>query len=153
MDVQGSDNLDGMFAEMAEAEDAANARLTPGQVRLRDAVDETVYFANAKPEYDLVIYGVVPPNAETQKGADFNVNENRARGYLTGIAYSSAVGEDGEPGDTHVSEVIQITEETFEAAKSLGFPDWSQLLHPQNMETVSLGRYLARHERETLGRP
>jgi hypothetical protein len=134
---------------MESAESAANLRLSPGQIRLRDAVEETVYWACAKPDWDLVIYGVVPPVAETQKGADFNVIENRARGYLTGIAYSTAVPEYGESGDTHVIEVIQIPAETFEYAKSLGFPDWSQLTLPEN---AHLGRLLAAHERETLGR-
>jgi hypothetical protein len=141
-------DLDGMFAAMGDMEDAANARLTPGQIRLRDAVDETVYWVRAIPDWDLVIYGVVPPNAETQEGAGFDVDENRKRGYLTGVAYSTAEGEDGAPGDTHVAEVIAITAETFEVARSLGFPDYSQLRLAVNMP---LGRLLAAHERETLG--
>lgn len=142
-------DLDGMFAAMADMEDAANARLTPGQIRLRDNTTETVYWARAMPDWDLVIYGVVPPNAETQKGAGFDVNENRARGYLTGVAYSSAVGVDGEPGDTHVADVIPIAAETFEVARMLGFPDWTGLRDPANMP---LGVTLAAHERESLGR-
>ena len=150
MDVQGFGSMDEAFAAMEAAEAAANERLTPGQVRLRDAVTETVYWAKAIPEWDLVIYGEVPPNAVTQEGADFDVDENRARGYLTGIAYSAAVGENGEPGDTHVSEVIAISAETFGLAKSLGFPDWSRLREPENF---ALGTLLAAHERETLGQP
>jgi len=139
------DELDGMFAAMADMEDSANARLTPVQVALRDATEQHVYWAQAIPEWDLVIYGVVPPNAETQKGAGFDVDENRKRGYLTGTAYSTATGEHGESGDKHVSEVIAISEETFQLARDLGFPDWSQLLH--NSENLPLGMRLALHEK------
>lgn len=148
-DVQGFDSVEGMFAAMGDMEDAANANLTAVQVALRDSPDRTVYWVRAIPEWDLVIYGIVPPNAETQKGAGFDVNENRARGYLTGVAYSSAVGEHGEPGDTHVSEVIAISDETFELAKSLGFPDWSHLMLEENR---ALGQRLALHERATNAR-
>jgi len=144
MGVQGFDSLDGMFAAMGEMEDAANARLTPVQVALRDATEQRVYWARAIPDWDLVIYGEVPPNAETQEGADFDVDENRGRGYLTGTAYSAATGEHGEPGDTHVSEVIAISDETFRLARDLGFPDWNQIREPDNF---ALATRLALHER------
>jgi hypothetical protein len=148
--VQGFDSMDEMFEVMGRAENDANARLTAVQVALRDTTDQTVYWARAIPEWDLVIYGIVPPNAETQKGADFDVNENRARGYLTGVAYSATPGaEDGEPGDTHVSEVIAITEETFQLARSLGWPDYSQMRLEENR---ALGQRLSLHERATLAR-
>lgn len=145
----GDEALDGMFAAMADMEDAANANLTPGQIRLRDQTDVTVFWCRAIPDWDLVTYGVVPPIAETQKGCDFDVAENRKRGYLTGTAYSTAVGTSGEYGDQHVAEVIAIDEFTFDLAKSLGFPDYSQLRLAENHD---LGRRLAAHERETLGR-
>jgi hypothetical protein len=150
MDVQGFDSMDEAVAAMNVAEAAANERLTPGQVRLRDNVAETTYWAHAIPEWDLVIYGTAPPNAETQKGAGFDVNENRARGYLTGIAYSPAVGEDGEPGDTHVSQVVPIDRTTFLLAKMLGWPTFSQLRADEN--NLVLAALLAKQERESLGR-
>jgi hypothetical protein len=148
-DVQGFDTMDGMFAAMQDMEDAANADLTAVQVALRDSPEQTVYWVRAMPEWDLVIYGIVPPNAETQKGADFDVNENRARGYLTGTAYSAAVGEDGESGDTHVSQVIAINDETFRLAQTLGWPTFSMLRDPENLP---LAHRLALHERATNAR-
>jgi hypothetical protein len=149
MDVQGFNSMDEMFAAMNAAELAANERLTAGQVRLRDAVTETGYWAQAIPEHDLVIYGETPPTAETQKGAGFDVNANRKRGYLTGTAYSAAVGENGESGDTHVSQVIPIPRTTFLVAKSLDWPTFSQLHEYDNR---TLGALLAAAERESLGR-
>jgi hypothetical protein len=124
-----------------------SAGLTPGQIRLRDNTGETVYFASAKPDLDLVIYGVVPPNADVQVDAGFDVDENRARGYLTGTAYS-AWCDYGESGDTHVSQVITISRETFDLARALDWPTYSMLREPEN---VDLGRRLAAHEREVLG--
>jgi hypothetical protein len=146
-DVQGFGSMDGMLAAMRKFEDIANSRLLPGQARLRDATTERCYFARAMPDYDLVIYGIVPPNAETQEEDGFNVDENRTRGYLTGIAYSTAVGEDGEPGDTHVSQVTPISEETFRLAQRLGFPDWQGIRETDNRD---LARRLAQHEQESM---
>jgi hypothetical protein len=145
MDVQGFDSLDEMFAAMAASEDIANLRITPGQARLRDATTETVYWAQAVPEYDLVIYGKTPPNAETQKGAGFDVDDNRERGYLTGIAYSADL-EDGEPGDTHVSQVIPISLHTFTVAEALDWPRFSALREGDNR---ILGAALAQHETDS----
>lgn len=143
-------DLDGMFAAMSDMEDAANARLTAVQVALRDATGETVYWARAMPDEDLVIYGIVPPNAETQEGAGFDVDENRARGYLTGTAYSAAVdAERGESGDTHVSQVIAISQETFRLAQMLGWPTFSMLREEDNRP---LGHRLYLAEQATNGR-
>jgi hypothetical protein len=150
MDVQGFDSTEAVFAEMHVAEAAANERLTPGQVRLRDNVAETTYWAHAIPDWDLVIYGQAPPNAETQKGAGFDVNENRARGYLTGIAFSRDTGEHGESGDTHVSQVIPINRTTFLLAKMLGWPSFSDLRTDEN--NLVLAALLAVQEREMFGR-
>lgn len=141
-------DLDGMFAAMQDMEDAANANLTPGQIRLRDNTDATSYWVRAVPEWDLVIYGVVPPNAEVQTDAEFDVDENRRRGYLTGTAYSAAVSDRGESGDTHVAEVIPISAATFALAQEHGFPDWNRLRHPSHH---ALGRALATAEHEALG--
>jgi len=136
------------FAEMEAAEASANADLTAVQVALRDSTEQTVYWVRAIPDWDLVIYGIVPPNAETQKGADFNVDENRARGYLTGTAYSAAT-ERGESGDTHVSQVIAVSEETFRLAEMLGWPTFSMLREEENRP---LGQRLYLHERATNAR-
>ena len=143
--VQGFDNMDEMWATMAAAEDAANRELTPGQIRLRDDVENTGYWAQALPDLDLVIYGVVLPNAEIiAAGADFDVNDNRERGYLTSTAHSVAVSPRGETGDTHVSQVIPIHKDVYREAESLHWPSWSQLM--ETTEGRALGRLLARAE-------
>jgi len=104
------DSLDDMFAEMARAEDAANARITPAQEALRDDHTATRYFARAV--YDIVVYGEVPPASDP---------DLRARGYLTGTAYSIACPE-GESGDTHVSVCIPIGRPVFEMAREHDWP-------------------------------
>jgi len=86
--VQSFGSMDEMMATMAAAEDEANPHLTPGQIRMRDDIVSTTYWAQALPDIDVVIYGRTPPVAETQKGADFDVADNRERGYLTGTAFS-----------------------------------------------------------------
>ena len=147
--VEGFDSLDDMFAAMGVAEDAANADLLPGQIQLRDDVTTRRYWAHPLPEIDLIVYGVTPPIAEIQPDAGFDVAENRARGYLTGTGYSPAVSSRGEPGDTHVSQVVPISEETFRLAESLNWPTWSMMMEPEQRD---LGRALARHEADSLCR-
>src|SRR5262245_66322326 len=116
MDVTGYNSLEEMFAAMNEAEDAANAGLLPGQIALRDDVENTRYWAQNRPEWDMVIYGVAQPNFIVKRSASFDVDENRSRGYLTGTAYSNAQPE-GEYGDTHVSEVVPISKAMFDLAR------------------------------------
>jgi hypothetical protein len=146
--VEGFDNLDDMFAAMGAAEDVANHRLSPGQERLRDNTLVTGYWAQALPDIDLVVYGKTPPSAETQVGAGFDVAENRARGYLTGIGFSADCPY-GEGGDTHVSQVVPITERVFVMAQLLRFPTYSMLREDYN---IILGVALAECERLSLGR-
>lgn len=122
MHVEGFDNIEDMFAAMDAAEASANERLTPGQVRLRDDIGHTTYWVRIVPEYDgLIIYGKVRPLADLA-GFDFDVCENRARGYLTGVAYSRDTPT-GEHGDTHVSQVIPITKVEFTMAQDMDWPD------------------------------
>jgi hypothetical protein len=146
--VEGFDNVDDMLAKMGAAEDAANSRLTPGQINLRDDVEHTRYWAQALPDFDLVVFGKTPPIAEIQPEAGFDVAENRARGYLTGKAYSADCLH-GEHGDTHVSQVVPITDRVFALATLLGFPTFSMLREGPNM---ILGAALAESERIHLGR-
>jgi hypothetical protein len=143
--VEGFDSMDEAFMAMDVMEDIANLDLTPAQIALRDDVENTRHWAQALPDIDLVIYGIVPPVADIMaKDPGFNVVENRARGYLTGTAYS-ADDERGDPHDMHVSQVIPISGKTFMLAKGLKWPTFSMLLERENRE---LGRRLAEHERE-----
>jgi hypothetical protein len=142
--VEGFDSMDEMFAVMAAREDQANMSLLPGQVRLRDDAENETFWAQPLPDLDLVIYGVAQPNFVVQRSADFDAEENRERGYLTGTAYSAA--SEGEYGDTHVSQVIPITRIIFRLAQELDWPDWSRLASDPNCRT--LGRLLAQSEQE-----
>jgi|SRR4051812_12536479 hypothetical protein len=147
--VQSFDSLDDMMAAMAAAEDIANARLTPGQIALRDDMGHTRYWARALPDYDLVVYG----RAETTGylatcGVGFDPTDNRERGYLTGTAFS-AWEPGGEFGDTHVADVIPIDFLVFESAKAKGWPTYSMLHEDERCR--SLARMLAISERQALG--
>jgi hypothetical protein len=133
--VQGFDSMDEMQAAMAASEDRANAGLLPGQIRLRDAVTETNHWAQVVPDWDLIVYGVTPPIASFSEEG-FDVEDNRERGYLTGVAFSS-IEQDGEIGDTHVSQVIPIDAETFEIAQGARFPGFAEVrTNPEHADLV-----------------
>lgn len=136
-------SMDGMFAAMAEMEDAANLRLTPGQIALRDDVENTRYWARPMVDEDVVIFGVAQPVFIVERSAGFDATENRKRGYLTGTAYSAWL-ERGEYGDTHVSQVVPIPEDVFRAAQALNWPTFSML---REVEQRDLALSLARAER------
>lgn len=134
--VIGFDSLEEADAYMAQAEAEANARLTPGQIALRDDVENTRYWAQALPDLDLVIYGIAQPNFIVARSADFDVVENRQRGYLTGAAYSLGATT-GDYGDKHASEVVPISEDVFLMAQMLGWPGWSDLHEQDNAPLAS----------------
>jgi hypothetical protein len=147
--IESFDNMDEMAAFMAAAEDTANAHLTPGQIALRDDMGHTRYWVRAIPDWDLVVYG----RAETTGylaacGVGFDTTDNRERGYLTGTGYSVAEPS-GEYGDTHVADVIPISERVFLLAKSLGWPSYSMLHEGENRTLAAL---LAASERVAMGR-
>jgi hypothetical protein len=144
--VEGFDSLDAMFAAMAASEDIANASLTPGQVRLRDDVENTRYWARPMPDWDLILYGVAQPSHVVARSASFDVKDNRERGYLTGTVYSGDDGY-GEYGDTHVSEVVPIPPSLWALAQAAEWPRWSDLHTPEH---AALGRLLAKAEQAAL---
>jgi hypothetical protein len=141
--VQAFGSMDEMMAAMAASEDAANGRLLPGQIRLRDDVTHTRHWAQVIVDWDVIVYGVTPPIDSFDDEPGFDIKDNRERGYLTGVAYS--VGEpDGEIGDTHVSQVVPIQIETFEIAKAAGWPSFSEVrTNPEHRELL---QHLARAE-------
>jgi hypothetical protein len=133
--VQGFDSMDEMQAAMAASEDRANAGLLPGQIRLRDDVTHTRHWAQVVPDWDLIVYGATPPIASFVEPG-FDIEDNRERGYLTGIAFSS-VEPDGESGDTHVSQVVPIDVETFDLAHDSGWPSFSEVrTNPEHADLV-----------------
>jgi len=141
--VQGFDSMDEAMAAMAASEDAANRGLLPGQIRARDAVTETVHWAQVVVDWDMIIYGKTPPIADIlARDPGFDVKDNRERGYLTGTAYSQ-VEPDGEPGDTHVSQVVPITPEIFARAESKGWPSFSEVRTNPEHKDLLMGLAIA----------
>ena len=91
--VQGFDSMDEMQAAMAASEDAANAGLHPGQIRARDAITETLHWAQVVSDWDMIIFGETPPIAEIAE---------RDPGFDIADLPHSAVGQpEGDP-ITHV---------------------------------------------------
>jgi len=145
--VQSFDNLDDMMAAMAANEDMANAQLTPGQIALRDDTGHTRYWVRAIPDWDLVIYGEADTILTLKAaGVGFDPVDNRERGYLTGRGYS-AHEPTGEYGDTHVFDVIPISDTVFRLAKTLEWPTYSMLFEE---EYRTLAALLAESERLAL---
>lgn len=127
MSVMGFDNADDMFAYMREQEEAANARVTPGQAQIG-------YGAWwLRPYEDVVIFGYVPTQDEVRasEGGDEadpeelqytleTLADAHRRGYRYGRAYS-VIEPEGEWGSTHISTMVEITEEQFNQAQAHGW--------------------------------
>ncbi len=140
-------SLEEMQAYMAGAEKAANEGLRPEQIALRDAID-TVWWIRPYPEMSIMIFGetfgpakqlaneleyikdglAAPEGSEERVEAEREaayyrqeMPERRARGYLSGRAYS-VIEPRGEIGDTHVANAWPISREAFEQAREL---DWN----------------------------
>lgn len=134
MHVESFDSIEEGYASMGRAEDSANEGLLPPQVALRDDDQNTRHFVVSLP--DCLGFGVatslpdllakVTANADPDDPDDVAEVEYetemyrgiRPRGYLTGTVHT-IYGE--EYGDTHVSQVIPISEEAFEEARRAGW--------------------------------
>jgi hypothetical protein len=125
--VEGFDSMEEMWARMRTAEEQANARATPEQL----AIDYGDYWISAFD--DFLIFGRVMTldelDAESRrlsndkdeiKSEHDMIVSAHARGYRFGWAYS-IVEERGELGSTHISRMLSITAEMFEAAKGHGW--------------------------------
>jgi len=137
MSVQGFDNIDDMFAWMRSQEEAANTRVTPDQAE----IGYGAYWM--RPYEDIVIFGYVPTQTEREAseralGADDEeieyqretLADSHARGYRYGKAYS-VIEPEGEWGSTHISTMIQITQEQFTQAKAAKWDAWQMMLFPE----------------------
>lgn len=134
MHVESFDSLEAMHASMNAAENAANDGLVPPQVALRDDVDTTRHFVVGLPDclgfgevprYDSLLARVTsrmdvddPEDVAEAEWEIADLPDLRARGYLTGTVHTP-YGDDW--GDTHVSQVIPITEKAFEEARRAGW--------------------------------
>jgi hypothetical protein len=118
-----------MVEAMRKAEDAANARVRPLQ---QDVVWGT-HWAAHYPDMELIVFGYVPTLEELEKierghGADdeewefekATTLDSYARGYRFGKAYS-VIEPEGEWGSTHISVMLPISKEQFEAARERGW--------------------------------
>lgn len=163
MEFQAFDTVDEMFNAMREGEEAANARLLPGHIELRDDTEHTRYWCRVVPEYDnLTIFGIAwtaDEADESERNAGASPEEalasrerlanSRQRGYLYGPCYS-AIEPDGELGSTHVFNVVPICKASFESAKALGWKLIAQNEAPSHspddvLRSVTLARALVAH--------
>jgi hypothetical protein len=127
-EVTSFDSVEEMQAAIRAREDAANERILPSQILLRDDHSNTRFWFRVY-DNEVEIWGIAPSlddlwaqevrcGAEPDEEQSFRDHEieMRGRGYVRGTAYSIIV-PDGEFGSTHVSEVIPVTEEAFHAAR------------------------------------
>ena len=125
MSVQFFDDTDEMFAAINRGVEAAKKRATAKQ----NAISYGDYWLRAYE--DILIFGHITPEkdlwaAEVELGASEEEIEGErammaasyADGFRFGRAYSIVCPE-GELGDTHVCDMIPITEEEFEESKDL----------------------------------
>lgn len=134
--VESFDNLDEMFAAMARNEEAANARMTPAQSRLRDDADIDRYAVSVHYGGDLVVFHEIPGIATTTLLDDEDDERElaralRIRGYLFAKSFS-AWEPSGEVGDVHASAVEPVSREAFELARELGWPSMPEMRDRSN---------------------
>jgi len=127
MTIQFFDNTDDMFTAIRRGVEAAKARATPRQ----NAITYGDYWLRVVD--DFVICGRITPQeelwaTEAELGASAEEIESEkemqeasyADGFRFGRAYSIVCPE-GELGDTHVSDMVPITEEEFNQSKGLNW--------------------------------
>lgn len=125
------DSFDAVQQAMREAEDAANAQLSPEQRELLANTDTPRYWIQFHDNF--AIYGHCWSDAQVRASSEKyssdpeeienevqSVREARTRGYLFGQAWSAPYPE-GELGSTHVSQVQPISQEMFDAARKNGW--------------------------------
>jgi hypothetical protein len=136
MDIIGFNSWDDAIDHMREVERQLDGQLTQAQREVKAAFDRPHYWVQFT-DYGFDIFGRTNSReelhaqlAETAKrygideaemqGEIEMYDDVRERGYLTGEAWSVACPY-GEAGDTHVSQIIPISEEMFERAKAAGW--------------------------------
>lgn len=143
MSVRGFNNIEDMMAFMRQQEEAANARVSPGQA-------EIGYGAWwLRPYEDITIFGYVPTEDEVRaseggEGADEEelqytlemLADAHRRGYRYGKAYSE-IEPEGEWGSTHISTMVEITQAQFERAREVGWNGWQLLVLPEDRRWLS----------------
>jgi hypothetical protein len=135
-DLIAFDSWDDAQRHMREVEAQLDGQLTPIQRAVKDAADVPHYWMQFT-SYGFDIFGRTFSRDEliadvkrafAKYGGDDEelageiamYDDVRERGYLTGNAYSVACPE-GELGDTHVSQIIPISEAMFESARASGW--------------------------------
>lgn len=125
--VQSFDNFDDMMNAISKGVESAKARMTPEQ----EAITYGDYWMRVWE--GIPIFGYIIPRDEleaserelgaTDEEIEYEndvLDASYANGFRFGRAYS-VMEPDGELGDTHVIDMIPITKEQFEEAKSLGW--------------------------------
>jgi hypothetical protein len=127
MEVRTYGSFDDMMADMAKAEEAANAAILPSQTKIgwgdywMRAMDDFVIFGSIYTREAAKAACIAAGGSEQECSAeDRRLVDSFERGYRYGWAYSVVV-PDGEPGSTHISTMVQISADEFEEAKALNW--------------------------------
>jgi hypothetical protein len=116
------DSMEEMFARMEAAEREANEGLLPQQIEIRDDTEHPRYWV--RPYEGFLIFGHALSEEEVLAtegpGITHEVMTRRRRGYLFGWCYSE-IEPSGEVGDTHVANLMPISETAFLEAKAHGW--------------------------------
>lgn len=136
MKITGFNSSEGLmdfYEQMRKDEEIANASLHPTQAAMRDNTTERQWAYRWEESMQLHIFGEVwsieeSEQAERDCGStgselDFTmdgIRNSRTRGYVFGKWYS-VYCEEGELGSAHVSNLMPIPQEIFEAARNTGW--------------------------------
>ena len=131
MSFQLFNSFDDAMASMRKAEEEANKRVTPEQadigygdywMRVWQGFGETVkvYGYIQTLEESLAQEKECGADEEELRMTEDMLTDSYIRGYRFGYAYS-AIEPEGELGSTHISQMIKISKEDFEAAKERGW--------------------------------
>jgi len=120
MTSQPFDSIEAAFESMRQAEEAANATVTPTQ----RAISYGAKVVKPQPHLGVVVFGSIWTKEERDEGEERStiaaLDDAYGRGYRTGRWYSDYVPE-GEVGDSHIASLWPIEEEEWEEADALGF--------------------------------
>lgn len=145
----GFDSLEEMFAFMQAQEAEANEHLRPEQAEIRDDWAHDRWWVRPYPEAGCLIFGEAWSRERVEARepeAASHLREMRERGYLFGMAYS-VLEPDGEPGDTHVANLMPISEQAFNEAKTHG---WQAIAPDPLAELMVPAEVLAERTTPTL---
>jgi len=150
MTVEGFGSFEEMMRVIGERMDAAILRIKPEQWKLADGKEHWfLKLWSPGPQYEaILIAGHIPDLDEHRRDLIERYGDDEETGYemrqmrdnlSRGLAFTrsySVVEPDGEYGDHHISTLLEITREQFEALQAQGFSPVAIQQDPQLIELV-----------------